>query len=67
MQQERVIVKIRKDGTVGIEVDGVTGGGCENVTRPLEERLGVVTSRTHKPEYFQETSVQQELSTGEGL
>ena len=38
-------------GETLVEVDGVAGKACENLTRELERDLGTVTGRKRKPEY----------------
>ena len=44
---------------------GVVGNDCENLTKRIEERLGVVERVEHKPEYYeqkQSVDVEQPLS-----
>ncbi len=45
---------IRQDGTVTEEVLGNVGNACENLTAEIEKRLGAVTQRVHKAEYYQQ-------------
>jgi hypothetical protein len=45
--QHTVTVLIAKDGGTNITVDGVKGKSCLDITKVLEESLGVVTDRTH--------------------
>lgn len=40
MELQEIDVYIEKDGRVRIEVRGVKGGGCLELTAPLEEALG---------------------------
>ena len=42
MSQQSLKFTIRQDGTVTEEVMGVVGNDCENLTKRIEERLGVV-------------------------
>ena len=51
--QQTIKFTIRQDGTVTEEVMGVVGNDCENLTKRIEERLGVVENVQHKPEYYQ--------------
>jgi hypothetical protein len=44
---------IKQDGTVTEEVTGAVSNQCEQLTKLIEERLGVVSHRLHKPEYYQ--------------
>ena len=54
MSQQTIKFTIRQDGTVTEEVMGVVGNDCENLTKRIEERLGVVERVEHKPEYYQQ-------------
>ena len=50
MRKIRIVLK--KDGTQEIEVHGARGADCVELTRELEERLGVPEGeRRRKPEY----------------
>ena len=51
---ERIIFRIDQDGNVKEEVQGVQGNVCENLTKDIENRLGDVSGRIHKPEYYQQ-------------
>lgn len=51
MNEEKIRVKISDDGEVNLEVIGVKGKGCLDLTEALEEALGIVTNRTTKREY----------------
>ena len=42
ISQQTIKFTIRQDGTVTEEVMGVVGTDCENLTKTIEERLGVV-------------------------
>ena len=50
MPQQTIKFTIRQDGTVTEEVMGVVGNDCENLTKRIEVRLGVVERVEHKPE-----------------
>ena len=62
MAQQTIKFTIRQDGTVTEEVMGVVGSDCENLTRNIEERLGVVERVEHKPEYYQQQTVKDDVS-----
>lgn len=51
MNEEKIRVKISDDGEVNLEVIGVKGKGCLDLTEALEKELGIVTDRTKKREY----------------
>ena len=52
MPQQTIKFTVKQDGTVTEEVIGVVGNDCENLTKRIEERLGVVERVEHKPEYY---------------
>jgi hypothetical protein len=58
MARQQIEFIIKPDGTVTEQVSGVEGPRCEDITRMIEERLGEVTKRDHKPEFWQQ-SVEQ--------
>tara|TARA_B100001173_G_scaffold2648_1_gene2382 strand:+ start:450 stop:656 length:207 start_codon:yes stop_codon:yes gene_type:complete len=53
MKQQSIKFIIRQDGTVTEEVIGVIGNDCESITKSIEEHLGTLSHREHKPEYYQ--------------
>ena len=61
MAQQSLKFTIRHDGTVTEEVMGVVGNQCENLTKRIEERLGVVERVEHKPEYYQDLTVEETI------
>jgi hypothetical protein len=51
---QEIDVFVQPDGTVRIEVRGVTGQKCLDVTAKLETLLGgAVVERTHTDEFYQ--------------
>ena len=54
MAQQTIKFTIRQDGTVTEEVMGVVGNDCENLTKRIEERLGVVQNVEHKASYYEQ-------------
>ena len=60
MAQQTIKFTIRQDGTVTEEVMGVVGNECENLTKRIEERLGVVERVEHKPEYYEQKQTTEE-------
>ena len=61
MSQQTIKFSIKQDGTVTEEVIGAVGNECENLTRNIEEKLGVVQRVEHKPEYYQAVSVEETI------
>ena len=60
MAQQTIKFTVRQDGTVTEEVMGVVGTDCENLTKRIEERLGVVERIEHKLEYYQQKQTTEE-------
>lgn len=52
---QEIDVRIDPDGTVHIDVRGVSGAKCEDITADLEQALGgTVKERVRKDAYFQQ-------------
>ena len=47
-------ITIDKMGKTKIEVDGVKGASCEELTKGIEKALGSVSSRKQTDEYFEQ-------------
>ena len=52
MDKKTITFTIRQDGTVTEEVMGVIGNECLEITKSLEEKLGVVETRKSKAEHY---------------
>ena len=63
MAQQTIKFTVRQDGTVTEEVMGVVGNDCENLTKRIEERLGVVERVEHKPEYYEQKQTTEDHVT----
>lgn len=50
-----VIITIDKRANVEIEVQGVKGAACKDITRAVEEALGKVTSTEQTGEYYEQS------------
>ena len=61
MTQQSIKFLIKQDGTVTEEVMGAVGKECENLTRTIEEKLGVVQTVEHKPEYYQSLTIEETI------
>lgn len=48
----KVKVRIKKDGSIEIEVEGVKGGRCLDLTKALEG-VGKVVERKKKKEFYE--------------
>lgn len=60
-RNEEILVVIDADGGISVEVTGVKGKTCTDLTAELEAALGQVEKRQFKPEYFQETATRQKI------
>ena len=59
-------IAFNDDGTVSLKVKGARGGKCMELTKFLEDELGVVKERRHTPEFYQEeVREQREIKVGE--
>jgi hypothetical protein len=67
MAQHSIRFRIRPDGRVEELVEGIAGGGCEQLTERIEARLGSVQQRQPTSEAYQGQSAaltpEQTLST----
>ncbi len=59
-------IEITADGEVKIKVKGAPGGECLELTRALEESLGVVVDRQMSSEFYQaEVNTEETVKIGE--
>ncbi len=58
---KQVKLTIAPDGTATISVNGVCGPECKEITRPVEEALGIVESSSTTEEMYSEISQVQEV------
>jgi hypothetical protein len=63
--KQELEISIGPDGAIKIEVKGVKGGKCSDITREIEEELGVVTSREYTSEYYQTEEQGQKIRLGD--
>ena len=61
MTHQSLKFTIRQDGTVTEEVMGVIGNQCENLTKRIEERLGVVEKVEHTSDYYQVVNIEETI------
>jgi hypothetical protein len=62
----KVVVTLKKDGSVKEEVFGAKGEQCLKMTAWIEDALGTPERTSHKSSYFEEAEVWEvnELSSG---
>jgi len=62
-----IVIRVGKDGKLNLNVNGVKGSSCKDLTKGLEKALGVTeTSKNTNDYYEQEQTVEntQDLSNG---
>ena len=47
-----MVIDIDKDGNIVIEANGMKGSECLKESKDLEDKLGVVTKRDKKPDFY---------------
>ncbi len=62
MPKETIKFTVRQDGQVTEEVIGSLANKCEQLTETIESKLGTVTQRLYKPEYYQTTTTQEDVT-----
>ena len=51
---QEIKLTIGKDGKVNIDVAGVSGPACQNLTKSIEAALGKTESVKKKPEFYEQ-------------
>jgi Protein of unknown function (DUF2997) len=58
MQIQELDIFIDKEGKVNIEVRGVKGPSCLDITKAIEEALGgQIENREYKPDFYEEAEI----------
>tara|TARA_B000000557_G_scaffold261389_1_gene260308 strand:- start:334 stop:546 length:213 start_codon:yes stop_codon:yes gene_type:complete len=52
VKQQKITYRIRQDGVVYETTEGTEGNECERLTQDIENALGTLSNRIHKPEYY---------------
>ena len=53
---KQIIIEVSPEGELKIEAVGFKGAACVKATEAFEKALGVVKSKTKKPEYYSQTT-----------
>ncbi len=61
MKLETIKFTIRQDGFVTEEVIGAESSQCLNLTESIEKKLGNVTTRNYKSEYYEPVNNTQQV------
>ena len=56
MADKEITVDVNSDGSLSIDASGFSGSDCEEATHFLEEKLGDIEKRKHKPEYYRQAN-----------
>lgn len=56
---EKIRFQISPEGEVSVNVECAVGKKCETLTRPFEEKIGIVTQKEYKDEFYAETETTQ--------
>lgn len=66
-EKQELEITISENGEVGINVLGAKGKNCMNITKDLEDALGLVTNREMKSSYYErEDDNRIRRQTGDG-
>ena len=65
MPQQTLKFTIRQDGWVTEEVIGATSNECVELTKQIDNKLGDLVTRQHKPEYFNNNNVTLQYNQNE--
>jgi hypothetical protein len=66
-RKNELVIHISREGRVSLEVDGLAGPSCLELTRGLEECLGNVAERKKKPAFHTDVSLAAGISVQEEL
>ena len=61
-KQQTIKFSIRQDGTVTEEVMDAASNQCLDLTESIEKKLGVLQTRSFKPEFYQPAIVNEHVS-----
>lgn len=64
-EKQELEITINKKGDVQIHVQGVDGKSCLEMTKELEEALGIVTLRENTSEFYKQENTQESEIHGE--
>lgn len=66
MTKQELEIQISDKGDVTVNVIGIKGKKCMDITKELEECLGIISSFEKKPEFYQQVE-QTEINVQEGV
>lgn len=63
-KKQELDIQIAADGTVTVSVLNAKGKSCLDLTRELEESLGVVLNRETKPSFYEKEEAENVVISG---
>ena len=57
-------ITVSPEGATSIKTSGFTGGSCRDATRELERALGVAGRESLLPEFYGQTSTDEQIRQG---
>lgn len=54
MEMQEMEITIDREGKILVKVNGAHGTDCREMTKNIENALGVVEERTNLPEYYEQ-------------
>jgi len=51
---KEIVIRVGKDGKINLDVLGVKGGACKDITKALERALGIVEKTETTSEYYEQ-------------
>lgn len=51
---QEITIRVGKGGKINLDVLGVKGGGCKDLTKAFEKALGKVTETKNTSEYYEQ-------------
>ena len=64
MSERRIDITVSSEGAVSIKTLGFTGSSCKDATRDLESALGVAGRESLLPEFYGQTSTDEQIRQG---
>ncbi len=64
MSERRIDITVSSEGAVSIKTSGFTGSSCKDATRDLESALGVAGRESLLPEFYGQTSTDEQIRQG---
>jgi hypothetical protein len=64
MSEKKIEITVSPEGATSIKTSGFTGSSCRDATRDLERALGVAGRESLLPEFYNQTSTDEQLRQG---